>query len=163
MVDHIRQAIYVVIPCLHGLDGSDDEEEKIVDISGYGSNARPLHLIKRKEDIEQIRKRLSAKNRVLLRAFSTNAYYSCDIAEMQQKVLQHMTTILRVWVWVSVRRKRTHTHPYQPRQMLTDRKSNYKTITILRQLKMRGLICYRFFIIFTSSFSKDGRLIIANR
>jgi hypothetical protein len=92
MVDHINQAIDVVIPCLHGLDGSDDEEEKMVDISGYGSNTRPLYLIKRKEDIELIRKRLSAKNRVLLRAFSTHAYYSCDIAEMQQKVLQHMTS-----------------------------------------------------------------------
>ena len=92
MVDHLRQAIDVVIPCLPGLDGSDDEEEKIVDISSYGSNTRPLYLIKRKEDIELIRKRLSAKKRVLLRAFSTNAYYSCDIAEMQQKVLQHMTS-----------------------------------------------------------------------
>ena len=47
-------------------------------------------------------------------------------------------------------------------QRLRDRKSDYKTITILRQLKMRGSIRYRFFIIFTSSFSKHGRLIIAD-
>lgn len=92
MVDHIDQAVDVVIPCMEGLDGSDDGREKIADISGYGSSARSVYLIKRKADIELIRKRLSMKNRLLLRAFNTNAYYSCDIAEMQQKVLEHMTS-----------------------------------------------------------------------
>ena len=48
-------------------------------------------------------------------------------------------------------------------QRLTDRKSDYKTITILSQLKMSGFIRYRFFIIFTSSFPKHRRFIIANR
>ena len=92
MVDHIHQTIDVVIPCLHGLNGSDDEEEKIVDISGYGTNTRPLYLIKRKEDIELIRKHLSVKNRVLVRAFNTNAYYSCETTEIEQKVLKHMAS-----------------------------------------------------------------------
>ena len=94
MVDHINQAIDVIIPVITGADGSDveNEGEKRIDISGYESNARPVYLIERKKDTELIRKHLFAKNRVLLRTFNTYAYYSCDIAEMQQKVLEHMST-----------------------------------------------------------------------
>ena len=89
MVDQINQAIDVVIPCMHGIDGG---EEKIIDLSGYGSKTRHLYLIKRKKDMASIRKHLSMKKRVLLRAFNSYAYYSCDIAEMQQKVHEHMAS-----------------------------------------------------------------------
>jgi hypothetical protein len=92
MVDQINQAIDVVIPCMIGMDGSEDEDEKLIDLSGYGSKTRPLYLIKRKKDMASIRKQLSVKKRVLLRTFNTYAYYSCDIAEMQQKVSDHMTS-----------------------------------------------------------------------
>ena len=92
MVDQINQAIDVVIPCMNGADGAEDEDEKIIDISGYGTNTRPLYLIKRKKDIQLIRKQLFAKNRVLLRAFNTHAYYSCETTEIEQKALKHMAS-----------------------------------------------------------------------
>ena len=87
----MHQAIDIIIPCMIGMDGSEHEDENIIDLSGHGSKTRPLYLIKRKNDAESIRKHLFEKNRVLLRAFNTNAYYSCAIAEMQQKVHEHMT------------------------------------------------------------------------
>ena len=65
MVDQINQAIDVVIPCMNEADGADDEDEKIIDLSGYGSKTRPLCLIKRRKDIASIRKDLSMKKRVL--------------------------------------------------------------------------------------------------
>jgi hypothetical protein len=86
----MNQAIDIIIPCMIGMDGSENEDEKIIDLSGYGSKTRPSYLIKRKKDIASIRKDLSMKKRVLLRAFNSYAYYSCDIAEMQQKVREHM-------------------------------------------------------------------------
>jgi hypothetical protein len=91
MVDQINQAIDVVIPYMDEADGAEDEDKKIIDISGYGTNTRPLYLIKRKRDVEWIRKRLFEKKRLLLRTFNTYAYYACDIAEMQQKVHEHMS------------------------------------------------------------------------
>ena len=90
-VDHMNQAIDIIIPCMIGMDGGDNEDEKIIDLSGYGSKTRPLYLIKRQKDIASIRKDLSMKKRVLLRTFNSYAYYSCDIAEIQQKVHEHMT------------------------------------------------------------------------
>ena len=88
----MNQAIDIIIPCMIGMDGREHEDDRIIDLSGYGSKTRPLYLIKQKHDVELIRKRLLEKKRVLLRTFNTYAYYSCDIAEMQQKVLEHMTS-----------------------------------------------------------------------
>ena len=92
MVDQINQAIDVVIPCMNEADGADDEDEKIIDVSGYGTNTRPLYLIKRKKDLELIRKHLSMKKRVLLRTLNTHAYYSCATTEIEQKVRKHMAS-----------------------------------------------------------------------
>jgi hypothetical protein len=93
MVDQMNQAIDVVIPWMDEVDGIEDEDdEKIIDISGYKTNVRPLYLIKRKKDIAFIRQQFKAKHRLLLRTFNTYAYYACEITEMQQKVLQHMTS-----------------------------------------------------------------------
>ena len=92
MVDQINQAVDVVIPCMDEADGAEDEDETIINISGYGTNTRPLYLIKRKKDIELIRKHLSVKKRVLLRTFNTNAYYSCETTEIEQKVRKHMAS-----------------------------------------------------------------------
>jgi hypothetical protein len=92
MADQINQAIDVVIPCMDEAGGAEDEDEKIIDLSGYGSKTRPLYLIKRRKDMASIRKDFSMKKRVLLRAFNSYAYYSCDIAEVQQKVHEHMAS-----------------------------------------------------------------------
>ena len=88
----MNQAIDIIIPCMIGMDGSESEDEKIIDLSGYGSHSRPLYLVKQKHDVDLIRKRLLEKKCVLLRAFNSYAYYSCDIAEMQQKVYEHMAS-----------------------------------------------------------------------
>jgi hypothetical protein len=88
----MNQAIDIIIPCVIGMDGREHENERLIDLSGYGSNSRPLYLIKQKHDVELFRKRLLEKKRVLLRAFNSYAYYSCDIAEMQQKVHEHMAS-----------------------------------------------------------------------
>jgi hypothetical protein len=52
MADQMNQAIDVFIPWMDEVDGSEDEDdEKIIDISGYKTNVRPLYLIKRQKDI----------------------------------------------------------------------------------------------------------------
>ena len=60
--DHTNQAIDIIIPCMIGMDGSEHEDEKIIDLSGYGSKTRPLYGIKQKHDVELIRKRLLEKS-----------------------------------------------------------------------------------------------------
>ncbi|CAF4609415.1 unnamed protein product, partial [Rotaria magnacalcarata] len=40
---------------------------------------------------DSIQKQLQTKNRILLPTYNTNAYYSCEIIEMQQKISEHMT------------------------------------------------------------------------
>jgi hypothetical protein len=96
MVDQIDQAINIIVPWIDRInddenDKEDDEDKKIIDISGYNTNIRPLYLIKRRKYIKVIRQQLQMKNRILLKAFNTYAYYSCTITEMQQKILEHMT------------------------------------------------------------------------
>jgi hypothetical protein len=44
----MNQAIDIIIPCMIGMDGSEHEDEKIIDLSGYGSKTRPLYGIKEK-------------------------------------------------------------------------------------------------------------------
>lgn len=98
MGDQIHQAIDVIIPCMSGVNGSevgdeqDDDDKKLVNISGYETTKRPLYLIRRTKYLKPIREQLKAKNRLLLSAWCTYAYYSCEITEMQQKVLEHMTS-----------------------------------------------------------------------
>ncbi|CAF2890422.1 unnamed protein product [Rotaria sp. Silwood2] len=90
MVDEINQSIDIVIPWMNDVDENETEDEKIIHIGGYKTNGRPLYLIKRRNDIDFIRKQFAEKNHLLLKTFNTYAYYSCDITEMQHKVLQHM-------------------------------------------------------------------------
>ena len=70
----------------------DDEEPMLVNIAAIKANERPLYQITQKRHIETIRRELEERNRVLLQAYNTYAYYSCAKTEMQQKVLDHMTT-----------------------------------------------------------------------
>jgi hypothetical protein len=44
----MNRAIDIIIPYMIGMDESEHEDEKIIDLSGYGSKTRPLYGIKQK-------------------------------------------------------------------------------------------------------------------
>jgi hypothetical protein len=70
------------------IENENDEDEKIIDISGYNTNQRPVYLIKRRKYIGIIRRQLKMKNCILLKVFNTYAFYSGTITEMKQKVVE---------------------------------------------------------------------------
>jgi hypothetical protein len=94
MVDQINESIDVVVRWMDGKPrkGDDDEEPMIVNISAYKANERPLYQITQKGHMETIRRELEERSRLLLTVYNTYAYYSCARTEMQQKVLDHMTS-----------------------------------------------------------------------
>ena len=121
MVEEINQSIDVVVPCMDSVhDDAEEAGKTIIDISGYGSNTRPLYLIRRKKYLGPIRQQLKAKNRLLLRTLNTYAYYSCEITEMQQKVLEHMTST-RAYLVVMELTRTDHDHIDQHLKSIDER------------------------------------------
>jgi hypothetical protein len=62
----------------------------IVRMPEYRLNARPLYAIQKK-DIKMIRELLKEQNRLLLKAYKSNAMYSCSISEFEEKIATFMT------------------------------------------------------------------------
>ena len=62
----------------------------IVRIPEYRLNARPLYAIQKK-DIRMIRQLLKEQNRLLLKAYKSNAMYSCSTNEFEEKISTFMT------------------------------------------------------------------------
>ena len=137
MVDQINQAIDVVIPWIDEADGCEDEYEKIIDISGYKTNARPLYRIQHRKDIELIRRQFRAKNRVLWRAYHTYAYYSCETSEIHQKVQEHM---IRTGAYCFIMNS-NETNQYYTNKYLND--INQRITTVLNTLLHDQWITYR--------------------
>ena len=93
MVDQIDQSIDIAIPLNDSIyqDKEESEDNKIIKISSIEITTRPLYQITRNKYIDTIEEQLKEKNRILLKAYNTYAYYSCDTTEMKQKVAEHMT------------------------------------------------------------------------
>jgi hypothetical protein len=94
MINQMNQAIDFIIPLMDNnqIDENEDEQqEKIIYIPAYNTNQHPIYFIKRKKYFEIVRQELEAKNRILSKTFNTYAFYSCEINEMQEKIIEHMT------------------------------------------------------------------------
>ncbi|CAF3184474.1 unnamed protein product [Rotaria socialis] len=94
MVDQINQAIDVVIPCKNNKLNNktkNENDERITVLFEGNDRRRPLYEITGMQYFDSIQKQLQTKNRILLPTYNTNAYYSCEIIEMQQKISEHMT------------------------------------------------------------------------
>jgi NurA-like 5'-3' nuclease len=115
MVDEINESVDIVVQLFDDDDDNDDdlqndhsvcsfdaqnshfnqkkETEKeilIVRMPAHRLNARPLYAIQKK-DIKKIRQLLKEQHRLLLKAYKSNAMYSCSIHEFDEKISTFMT------------------------------------------------------------------------
>ncbi|CAF2935437.1 unnamed protein product [Rotaria sp. Silwood2] len=95
MVEQIHhQAIDVVLPWMDNMyenEDDNDNNEKIINLSEYTMNERPLYRVTRKDYLNIIRQQLQANECILLTAYNTYAYYACALTEMKLKIHEHMT------------------------------------------------------------------------
>ena len=66
------------------------KEISIVRMPEHRLNARPLYAIQKK-DVQIIRQLLKEQNRLLLKAYKSNAMYSCSSDEFEEKISTFMT------------------------------------------------------------------------
>ena len=116
MVDKIKESVDIVVQlfddddddftddnannhsmCSFDAKSSHSNEQKetgkgisIVRMPEHRLNARPLYAIQKK-DIKVIRQLLKEQNRLLLKAYKSNAMYSCTINEFEEKISTFMT------------------------------------------------------------------------
>jgi hypothetical protein len=114
MVDKINESVDIVVQLFDDDDNDDDlqndlsmcsfdaknsdsnqqkgtgKELYIVRIPEHRLNARPLYAIQKK-DIKMIRQLLKEQNRLLLKAYKSNAMYSCLIIEFDERISIFMT------------------------------------------------------------------------
>jgi hypothetical protein len=113
MADQIKESVDFVIQLFDDDDDDDSTDDKsacsfdaknsdsnqqqepgkgvsVVRIPEHRLNARPLYAIQKK-DISMIRQLLKEQNRLLLKAYKSNAMYSCSIDEFEEKISTFMT------------------------------------------------------------------------
>lgn len=92
MFDEIDNLSFdLVLPCVERKDQDNDKELLLVKLTDTKSTGRSLYQIKHTKDLAMIQQELQTKHHILLPTYNTNAYYSCPINEMQQKIFEHMT------------------------------------------------------------------------